>query len=334
VLLAPTAQTSLQTSQQSQSLVHPASLNIASSPLFSPSNLFDVEFGDSIATTATPPGHLSAVPGRVSWKHCSPFHAILVELYPPISPLTRTAKIHPVHPITRPHPVCIPHHRTTAPPHHRTTAPPHHRTTAPPHHRITQSPPPRLSTCQFTSLLPAQVGKTHSTMRPAHLLRSLVTLVAIASGVVKGFSFNTSTPTQCGQWTVSWCVGVSSPLHSVTSGRHLLRIMLIAQGRRYRSFLPCPCPGEYHLISETRCATTPAPAPAPAPIPSTCTAADPRQTITVNSGRILNISIPTSVTAPYSYTFQLSEPSGLQFLATMYDSTGWGSGGTTDVLSE
>lgn len=46
----------------------------------------------------------------------------------------------------------------------------------------------------------------------------------------------------------------------------------------------------------------------------------------------MNISIPSS--SSNSYSFDLTQPSGLQFVATMYDSTGWGSGGTTSVLSE
>ncbi|KAL7421375.1 hypothetical protein Q5752_004260 [Cryptotrichosporon argae] len=54
-------------------------------------------------------------------------------------------------------------------------------------------------------------------------------------------------------------------------------------------------------------------------------------TITVTDGRIWNISIPD--TANGSYTFDLQEPATLEFLATMWDATGWGSGGTTDVLT-
>jgi hypothetical protein len=56
-----------------------------------------------------------------------------------------------------------------------------------------------------------------------------------------------------------------------------------------------------------------------------------RQATTVTGGRILNISIPDTATS--SYTFPLTEPAGLDFLATMYDSAGWGTGGTTPVLS-
>ena len=51
----------------------------------------------------------------------------------------------------------------------------------------------------------------------------------------------------------------------------------------------------------------------------------------MTGGRIFNISIPD--TARTSYTFPLTEPAGLDFLATMYDSNGWGTGGTTPVLS-
>ena len=54
----------------------------------------------------------------------------------------------------------------------------------------------------------------------------------------------------------------------------------------------------------------------------------------VSAGHIQNISIPRGLSQPYSYSFDLEQPAGLQFLATMYDSTGFGSGGTTPVLSE
>ncbi|KAI9636639.1 uncharacterized protein MKK02DRAFT_45344 [Dioszegia hungarica] len=87
----------------------------------------------------------------------------------------------------------------------------------------------------------------------------------------KAFSFNTSTPTQCGQMTVQW-----------SGGREPFHIVLV-----------------------------------PASI--------------VASGRIRNITIPDGSNGQYS--FQLNEPSGLKFLATMYDSTGWGSGGTTPLLT-
>lgn len=48
----------------------------------------------------------------------------------------------------------------------------------------------------------------------------------------------------------------------------------------------------------------------------------------------MNVSIPTGLSPPYSYTFDLEEPAGLQFLASMYDADGFGTGGTTPVLSE
>lgn len=56
------------------------------------------------------------------------------------------------------------------------------------------------------------------------------------------------------------------------------------------------------------------------------------QAETVEGGRILNISIPD--TSLGSHTFTLNQPAGLDFLATMYDAEGWGTGGTTPVLSE
>lgn len=49
------------------------------------------------------------------------------------------------------------------------------------------------------------------------------------------------------------------------------------------------------------------------------------------AGRIRNITVPNGSNGRYS--FELNEPAGLRFLATMYDGTGWGSGGTTGVLS-
>ena len=58
------------------------------------------------------------------------------------------------------------------------------------------------------------------------------------------------------------------------------------------------------------------------------------QTIVVPGGHIQNISIPTGLSQPYSHSFTLEQPAGLEFLATMYDSTGFGSGGTTPVLSK
>ncbi|WRT68997.1 uncharacterized protein IL334_005979 [Kwoniella shivajii] len=56
-------------------------------------------------------------------------------------------------------------------------------------------------------------------------------------------------------------------------------------------------------------------------------------TITVNGGHIMNISIPTDLQSPYEYSFNLEQPTGLDFLATMSDSTGFGAGGTTSVLT-
>ncbi|WWD21104.1 hypothetical protein CI109_105585 [Kwoniella shandongensis] len=90
---------------------------------------------------------------------------------------------------------------------------------------------------------------------------------------ILAFSFSTSTPTQCGNFTVQWSGG-SPP---------------------------------YHLVL----------------VP----------TITVNSGHIANISIPTDLTSPYSYTFTLDQPAGLEFMASMSDASGWGTGGTTPVLT-
>jgi hypothetical protein len=56
------------------------------------------------------------------------------------------------------------------------------------------------------------------------------------------------------------------------------------------------------------------------------------QTSFETNGRIRNITIPAGSNGQYS--FELNEPAGLRFLATMYDATGWGSGGTTPLLSK
>ncbi|KAK4686697.1 hypothetical protein P7C73_g3422, partial [Tremellales sp. Uapishka_1] len=103
-------------------------------------------------------------------------------------------------------------------------------------------------------------------MRGSLLLAALTSVVSVA-----GFSFTTSTPSQCGDFTVTWTGGTAP----------------------------------YQLIM----------------IP----------TITVTSGVIVNMTIPTNATG--SYTFTLDEPSGLEFIAAMSDSTGFGTGGTTSVLT-
>ena len=117
-----------------------------------------------------------------------------------------------------------------------------------------------------------------------------------------GFSFTTSTPTQCGQVVVQWFVSLILPYQYV-----LTPYAGQAGSHHFNSF-------SYPYVPRTQ-----------------FTHADEEQTIQVNNGHIQNISIPSS--ASNSYTFDLTQPSGLQFVATMYDSTGWGSGGTTPVLS-
>lgn len=103
-------------------------------------------------------------------------------------------------------------------------------------------------------------------------MNRLLLLVGAWAASASAFSFNTSTPTQCGEWTVQWSGGT----------------------------------GPFGIVL----------------VP----------TITVDSGRIVNITVPSSVTNS-SYTFTLNEPSGLEFLTTMYDADGWGTGGTTSVLT-
>ncbi|OCF40239.1 hypothetical protein I317_05932 [Kwoniella heveanensis CBS 569] len=45
------------------------------------------------------------------------------------------------------------------------------------------------------------------------------------------------------------------------------------------------------------------------------------------------MTLPDDLSAPYSYTFKLEEPTGLEFLVAMSDSKGFGTGGTTSVLT-
>lgn len=57
------------------------------------------------------------------------------------------------------------------------------------------------------------------------------------------------------------------------------------------------------------------------------------KTITVTAGRIINMSLPADGSSvPYSHTFTLQQPEGLEFIATMYDADGFGSGGASEVL--
>ncbi|WVQ81565.1 hypothetical protein IAT38_003689 [Cryptococcus sp. DSM 104549] len=56
-------------------------------------------------------------------------------------------------------------------------------------------------------------------------------------------------------------------------------------------------------------------------------------TIEVTGGHIVNISIPENVTSPYSYSFTLEQPSGMEFLLAMSDAEGFGTGGTTSDLT-
>ncbi|KAK8843378.1 hypothetical protein IAR55_007035 [Kwoniella newhampshirensis] len=100
------------------------------------------------------------------------------------------------------------------------------------------------------------------------LLALLLSLPSILA-----FSFSTSTPTQCGNFTVQWSGGTPP----------------------------------YHLVL----------------VP----------TITVASGHIANSSIPTDLTSPYSYSFNLDQPAGLEFMLSMSDASGWGTGGTTSILT-
>ncbi|ODO01571.1 hypothetical protein I350_06391 [Cryptococcus amylolentus CBS 6273] len=100
---------------------------------------------------------------------------------------------------------------------------------------------------------------------------SLLYLVVfgLLAGDTSAFSFITSTPSQCGNFTVQWAGG-TAPF--------------------YLLFVPV-------------------------------------------SGHINNITIPDGLSSPYSYSFTLDQPAGLDFMLAMSDSTGFGSGGSTSVLT-
>ncbi|KAL1406015.1 hypothetical protein Q8F55_007698 [Vanrija albida] len=52
------------------------------------------------------------------------------------------------------------------------------------------------------------------------------------------------------------------------------------------------------------------------------------------NGHLANVSIPAqSGSPPYTHTFALDQPEGLQMVATMYDATGWGSGGVSPIIT-
>ncbi|WVQ93283.1 hypothetical protein IAU59_000350 [Kwoniella sp. CBS 9459] len=101
----------------------------------------------------------------------------------------------------------------------------------------------------------------------------LLLLLPFLAASVSGFSFSTSTPQQCSDFTIQW-TGGSPP---------------------------------YQLVM----------------VP----------TITITGGRIINMTLPDNLTDPYSYTFKLEQPTGLEFLVAMSDSNGFGTGGTTSVLT-
>ncbi|BEJ11668.1 hypothetical protein CspHIS471_0201280 [Cutaneotrichosporon sp. HIS471] len=54
-------------------------------------------------------------------------------------------------------------------------------------------------------------------------------------------------------------------------------------------------------------------------------------TVTITYGRIQNISLPVSGGPPYSHTFKLEQPTGLEFAVVLSDATGWGTGGASDI---
>ncbi|KLT40970.1 hypothetical protein CC85DRAFT_131021 [Cutaneotrichosporon oleaginosum] len=54
-------------------------------------------------------------------------------------------------------------------------------------------------------------------------------------------------------------------------------------------------------------------------------------TVTITYGRIQNITLPASGSPPYSHTFKLEQPTGLEFAVVLSDATGWGAGGVSDI---
>ncbi|WVF65633.1 hypothetical protein IAT40_000364 [Kwoniella sp. CBS 6097] len=104
-------------------------------------------------------------------------------------------------------------------------------------------------------------------------LSTFFLIIPFFAASVSAFSFSTSTPQQCSDFTIQWSGGTPP----------------------------------YQLVM----------------VP----------TITITGGRIINITIPDNLSSPYSYTFELEEPTGLEFLVAMSDSNGFGTGGTTSVLT-
>nr|XP_019009763.1 uncharacterized protein I206_05323 [Kwoniella pini CBS 10737]OCF48544.1 hypothetical protein I206_05323 [Kwoniella pini CBS 10737] len=97
-----------------------------------------------------------------------------------------------------------------------------------------------------------------------------LTILTFFLSCISAFTFSTSTPVQCQNFTIQWSGGS----------------------------------GPYHLSL----------------VP----------TIIVAGGHIENITIPSEST---QWSFNLQQPAGLDFLVTMSDSTGFGAGGTTSVLT-
>ncbi|WVO15307.1 hypothetical protein L204_102963 [Cryptococcus depauperatus] len=56
-------------------------------------------------------------------------------------------------------------------------------------------------------------------------------------------------------------------------------------------------------------------------------------TVEVAGGHIESITIPQELQKPYTFSFNLDQPAGLNFIMAMSDASGFGTGGTTPVLT-
>lgn len=60
-----------------------------------------------------------------------------------------------------------------------------------------------------------------------------------------------------------------------------------------------------------------------------------RQWNVKDAAQVLNVSLPQQDgDGPWTHTVDFAQAVGQEFVATMYDSTGWGSGGVSGVQSE
>ena len=159
-------------------------------------------------------------------------------------------------------------------------------------------------------------------------IKRLALLIAYPVQIALAFDFTYTAPTQCDSLNISWS-GMSSHLFDIfenSSSFHLPRIPLFACSFPLQSsvtYLGGQAPFSV-LITPVRPNISTSP---PFPTDSSFQFFYPAQ----------NISIPEPAfnDANNSGTFstQLTLPAGQRFLLTMSDATGFGSGGTSNVLS-